>query len=197
MAVSIAINAGGKSSRMGTNKAFVEIAGRPLIEHIIDKLNRLAPPELFLITNEPDSYAHLGLTMYGDVMPDKGSLGGIYSAIYHSHSHHTLVVACDMPFLNPELLRYLISLAGDNVDVVVPRVDQYPQGLHAVYSKNCLQPIKARLEADHLKVIGFYGDVQVRYVDEHEYELFGDAARSFFNINTPEDLLEARRLLER
>jgi molybdopterin-guanine dinucleotide biosynthesis protein A len=180
---------------MGTDKSFVEILGQPLIEHIIGRLSSLGQRETILITNKPGDYAHLGLPMFGDVLPDKGSLGGIYTAIYHSQNPYTLVVACDMPFLNPALLRYMIDLCeGDQYDVIVPRFEGYPQGLHAIYSKNCLEPIRARLDADRLKVIGFYDDVRVSHLDEAEYQPLDPDGLAFRNVNTPDELAEARTL---
>jgi molybdopterin-guanine dinucleotide biosynthesis protein A len=189
--LTVALIAGGKSSRMGTDKSFVELAGKPLIEHLMARVDGLA--KTILITNSPDDYAHLGLPMFGDVIPEKGSLGGIYSAIHHSQSEWTLALACDMPFVSAELLRYMISLRDDSLDVIVPRVEKYPQGLHALYRRTCLEPIRAKIEADRLKVIGFYGDVRVRYLDESEYEKYDPSGKTFFNVNTPEDLQEARQ----
>ncbi len=192
--LTVAINAGGQSSRMGTDKSFVEILGQPLIEHIIERVSDLGQAETILITNRPADYAHLGLPMFGDVLPDKGSLGGIYTALHHSQSPYTLVVACDMPFLNPALLRYMIDLtAGDQYDVIVPRVDGYPQGLHAIYSNACLEPICARLDTNRLKVISFYDDVRVRYLDEPEYQPLDPDGLAFQNVNTPAELEDARR----
>jgi molybdopterin-guanine dinucleotide biosynthesis protein A len=133
--------------------------------------------------------------MVADVIPDKGALGGIYSALYHSHSDYTLAIACDMPFLSPELLRYMASLCTGEYDVIVPRLDGYPQGLHAFYSKACLAPIRRRLETDRLKVIGFYDSVRVRYLDEPEHSRLDPTGLSFHNVNTPDELREAERLL--
>ncbi|RPI95845.1 MAG: molybdenum cofactor guanylyltransferase, partial [Chloroflexi bacterium] len=153
----VAIIAGGQSSRMGTDKSFVPLRGKPLIEHLLDRVGSLGQNETILITNCPDDYAHLGLPMFTDVLPGKGALGGIYTAIHASQSPYTLALACDMPFVNADLLRYMLALTGSGeVDVVVPRVDDYPQGLHAIYGKECLPAIRARLDADRLKVIGFY-----------------------------------------
>lgn len=193
---STVIMAGGKSSRMGTDKSFVKLLGKPMIEHIIERLSDLGQSETILITNRPDDYAHLGLPMHADVIPEKGSLGGIYSAIYHSQYPHTLVVACDMPFVNPALLRYMIGLCDGSYDVIVPRVEEYPEGLHAIYRKACLEAIKKQLDADRLKVIGFYGDVRVRYIDEPEYATFDPKGLSFQNINTPEELEKAQQLAQ-
>ncbi|MCQ3930045.1 MAG: molybdenum cofactor guanylyltransferase [Chloroflexi bacterium] len=194
MSLTLAIMAGGKSSRMGTDKSFVTLLGKPLIEHLLDRLADLGEDERILVTNRPDDYAALGLPMLTDVLPDKGSLGGIYTAITYSQSEYTLVIACDMPFANPALLKYMIGLCDGSYDVIVPRVDNYPEGLHAIYSQACLAPIRKRLDADQLKVMGFYSDVRVRYLDEAEYHSFDPKGLSFFNVNTPQELEEARRL---
>ena len=194
MSLTLAIMAGGKSSRMGTDKSFVTLLGKPLIEHLIDRLADLGEDERILITNRPDDYSALGLPMFPDVLPNKGSLGGIYTAITHSQSDYTLVIACDMPFANLALLKYMVGLCDGSHDVIVPRVDSYPEGLHAIYSRACLAPIRQRLDVDQLKVMGFYGDVRVRYLDEAEYQLFDPKGLSFFNVNTPQELEEARRL---
>jgi molybdenum cofactor guanylyltransferase len=189
MDFTVAIIAGGKSSRMGTNKSFVELHGKPIIEHVISRVAEFGEP--ILITNQPAEYAHLNLPMYGDVLPEKGSLGGIYTALYYSSTPYTLVVACDMPFVNPALLRYMLTLR-EGFDVIVPRVEGYPEGLHAVYSRACLQPIRQKLDQDKLKVIGFYSDTIVRYLDEPEYQPLDPQGLSFFNVNTPEDLQKAQ-----
>ncbi|MBZ0318490.1 MAG: molybdenum cofactor guanylyltransferase [Anaerolineae bacterium] len=194
MSLTLAIMAGGKSSRMGTDKSFVTMLGKPLIEHLLDRLADLGEDERILITNRPNDYATLGLPMFADVLPDKGSLGGIYTAITYSQSEYTLVIACDMPFANPALLKYMMGLCDGTHDVIVPRVDNYPEGLHAIYSQACLAPIRKRLDADQLKVMGFYGDVRVHYLDEAEYQSFDPKGLSFFNVNTPQELEEARRL---
>jgi molybdopterin-guanine dinucleotide biosynthesis protein A len=100
-----------------------------------------------------------------------------------------------MPFVSPALLSYMIELLEvDAYDVIVPRVDGYPEGLHAVYSKNCMPSIRQRLEVNQLKVISFYEDVRVRYLDEPEYRRFDRHGISFKNINTPDELQEAQRL---
>jgi molybdopterin-guanine dinucleotide biosynthesis protein A len=195
----VAVLAGGKSSRMGTDKSFVPLLGRPMIEHVLARLADLGQSETILIVNRPDDYAHLGLPMFGDVIPDKGSLGGIYSAIHYSPSDSTLVLACDMPLVNPPLLRYMIALRdeeGGPYDVIVPRVEDHPQGLHAIYSRSCLEPIRECIGADRLKVIGFYDRMRVRYLDVAEYARFDPQGLSFQNINTPDELRAAQRLVD-
>lgn len=187
--LTVAIQAGGKSSRMGTDKSFVPFRGRPMIATVIDAVAGLGD-ELILITNKPDEYAHLGLPMFGDLYPETGPLGGIYTAVYHATHPHVLTVACDMPWLNRPLLEYMIGLR-QTADIVVPRWEKFPEPLHAIYSKTCLDPIEARLKAQQLKITGFFGQVAVRFVERVEIEQFDEDGRSFANINSPEDLKEA------
>lgn len=192
-AVSAAILAGGQSTRMGTNKAFVRIGGRPIIERIILRLRPLAD-DLVIITNTPETYAYLSLPMFADLLPGKATLGGVYTAISQTQAEHTLIVSCDQPFLNPELLRYIVGLRA-GFDVVIPLDREgYPQSMHALYGKHCLEPIRRRLDADQLKVIGFLSDVHVREVSDEEINRFDPDRYSFFNVNTPEDAAEANRL---
>ena len=195
MSLTVALMAGGKSSRMGTDKSFVSLLGKPMIERIRDRVADLGQDETILIANRPAAdYAHLNLSVFSDVLPGKGALGGIYSAIYRSSSDHTLIVACDMPFVNSALLRYMIGLCDDSTDVVIPTVDNRLQGFHAIYSKACLDPVRARLDTDRLKVIGFHEDVHMRYLDPAEWQPLDPMGLSFFNVNTPEDLAIAHQL---
>jgi molybdenum cofactor guanylyltransferase len=187
--LTVAIMAGGQSSRMGQDKSFVPFQGRPLIEVVRERVAGLGT-ELVVITNKPDEYAHLGLPMYSDVYPNMGPLGGIYTAVYHARHPYTLVVACDMPWLNRDLLDYMIGLRHQ-ADIIVPRWDKFPEPLHAIYSKACLPPILAQLQSGQLKVVRFYGQVQVHFVDRPAIEQFDKDGRSFANLNTPEELSRA------
>ncbi len=184
--VTVAIQAGGKSSRMGTDKSFVLFQGRPLIEVVIERVAGLGA-ETILVTNKPDDYRHLGLPMVGDRYPDLGPLGGIHTAIYHAGQPYILVVACDMPWLNRDLLTYMIGIR-DSADIVVPRWDKFPEPLHAIYSKACLEPIQHNLDAQQLKITGFFGRVSVNFVDRDTISRFDPDGRSFANVNTPDDL---------
>ena len=184
--LTIAIQAGGKSSRMGTDKSFVPFLGRPMIEVVRERVEGLGD-ELIIVTNKPDAYAYLGLPMFGDDYPDTGPLGGIYTAVRHACHTHTLVVACDMPWLNRPLLEYMVGLR-EAADVVVPRWDKFPEPLHAVYSKTCLEPMREKLEAGVLKITAFYGRVSLRFVEREEIARFDPEGRSFVNVNTPDDL---------
>ena len=100
-----------------------------------------------------------------------------------------------MPFVNADLLRFMVSQIDDDTDIVVPRVDGYPQGLHAIYKKTCIKQIAEGLAADRLKIIRFYDQMRVRYLDESDYAPFDTDGSCFTNLNTPAELADAERLL--
>ena len=190
--LSLAILAGGRSSRMGADKSFVRVLGRPLIEDILAQTAGLAD-ETLVVTNRPDDYAYLGVPLFGDVLPDKGALGGLYSALHSATRRHVLCIACDMPFVVRPLLEYLISLRSE-ADAIVPRLAGEAEPFRAVYARDCLGAIRAALDAGRMRVISFFSDVRVRFVEADEIERYDPRHLSFFNVNTPEDLEQARRL---
>jgi molybdopterin-guanine dinucleotide biosynthesis protein A len=192
LTVSGIVLAGGQSSRLGTDKAFVNVNGQPLIEHIVAKLTKLSD-DVIIVTNSPQKYGHLEAKLVGDIYPGRGALGGIYSGLRTATNAYGLVVACDMPFLDLNLLRYMILLARGH-DVVIPRIGELTEPLHAIYSKNCLEPIDRLLAQGGLKIIDFFPAVRVRYVEEGEVDIFDPQHLSFFNINTPSDLEKMRKL---
>jgi molybdenum cofactor guanylyltransferase len=190
--IAVVILAGGRSSRMGEDKSFLPLHGEPVIQHVIRRVKTLGFP-ILLSTNQPEAYQQLNLPMFPDVIPERGSLGGLYSALIHSPAAYTLCVACDMPFLNPDLLRELIALRS-GCDVVVPRIDGRPQGLHAVYSQSCRLSIRRRIERGDLKISQLYADLRTRFVEEDHLRRFDPELRSFVNINTPAEFTRARQL---
>ncbi len=192
--LSIAIQAGGQSSRMGTDKSFVPFHGRPMIEVVLAHVADLGQ-ETFIVTNHPAPYAYLDVPTVSDIYPGNGPLGGMHAALFHAHFPHTLMVACDMPWLERPLLQHLISLRH-RADVIVPRWGKFPEPLHAVYSKTCLSAMAENIQAQKLKIVRFYNQVRVRYVDREEIERLGGNGRSFANINTPQDLSQAQKKAE-
>ncbi len=193
--VTVAILAGGESSRMGTDKSFVELGGKPLIAQVIERACPLGLP-MMIIAKQPECYQVFALPVMMDVLPDRSSLSGLYSAIYHSRSDFTLCVACDMPFLKPELLAYIISLRT-GYDAIVPVVGGHPQGLHALYNKTCLEPMRQQLKQNHLKIRDLYEQVNTRWVDEDELYRYDADLTAFVNVNTPEALRAAELSLHR
>ena len=193
-AITGVILAGGQSSRMGQNKALMPLGGKRLVDRVVETMREVFR-DLLMVTNTPEVYADLGLPMVGDVWPEKGSLGGVYSAIYHVTTPYCLVVACDMPFLNAGIMRYLMTQIVD-YDVIIPDVLDELQTLHAIYSKACLQPIERRLEANRLRIVGFFPDVRVRMVTASELQPYDPELLAFQNLNTPEEFQAAEQRLQ-
>ncbi len=186
--------AGGKSSRLGGNKALEIVGGRSLIQLIIQQL-MLVSEQILIVGSlcRFDLPADCSIEYKDDLYPSNGPLGGIYTGLAASKSLYNLVVACDMPFLNIELLRYMVKLSPD-FDAVVPRVKRI-EPLHAVYSKGCLDGMKTQLENNQLGITRFLNTINVKYVEEAECRRFDSELLSFFNINSEADLAQARRLL--
>jgi len=187
--------AGGKSLRFGKDKALEEIGGRSLIERVIERLSLLGN-EIIVVTSSSDQLPDLRVKRVIDSYPGRGNLVGLYSGLKAVSSSHALVVGCDMPFLNVALLRHLIALST-GFDVVIPRIGDEVEPLHAVYSKNCLAPIEATLGEGKRRIVDFFPAVKVRYIERADIDKFDPQRLSFFNINSEADLVPARTLLER
>ena len=189
-----AILAGGRSTRMGTNKALLEFGGVRIIEGLLSKIRSLFP-EILIIANEQAVYADLGVPVIPDRIPEKGSLGGIYTAVYHSTFPQALCIACDMPLASPAVIAHLRGLAP-GYDVVVPRTAEGYQPLHAVYGKTCLPHMEEMIRADRLKIDRLFPLVRVRTVEEAELRRLDPSLCCFINVNTREELEAAVRLTQ-
>lgn len=190
--------AGGKSLRFGQNKSFVTIGNKSLLEKVVSCLSPVCREIIIVTTGEPtipQFNRSPKLRVVTDFYPGKGPLGGIYTGLKASGTHFNLVVAADMPFLNPELLRYMLSLAN-SYDLVVPRVGKLVEPLHAIYTKSCLSPIERMITNNELRVSQLFPLVRVRYAEAEEIEKFDPHHLSFFNINTEADLAKAREIAE-
>lgn len=185
MSVSAAIMAGGKSKRMGQDKAWIELDGEPLIKRVADVLAQVAD-EVIVVANDP-RYASLGLRVVKDRYPHGGALGGIATGVAAAAHDTVLVAACDMPFLSADLWRLLIGHIGA-ADVVIPRIGGEYETLHALYTKACLPHMARALAENRLRVIAFFDQVRVMAIEEPELRSVDPALRSFTNVNTPEEL---------
>jgi molybdopterin-guanine dinucleotide biosynthesis protein A len=195
MRVTGVIQAGGKSTRMGGKpKSLLELGGRRIIERVLDAVAP-AVADVLIVTNTPELYGFLGVPMVADVYPDHGSLGGIFSGLAAAPGDAAFTVACDMPFLHREVARLVVSRAAEG-DVVIPRVGQQLQTMHAVYGKACLAPIEARLRVGRLKIVGFFDSVRVVEIDEAAVARHRAPDVVFMNVNTPDELAHARALAE-
>jgi molybdopterin-guanine dinucleotide biosynthesis protein A len=189
------ILAGGKSSRLGRSKALQVVGNKSLIQWVIDRVAALSS-ELIIVTAHGEAVPHssgIATKVVADVYPGKGPLVGIYSGLMASSSYHAIVVGCDTPFLNTGLLEHMVQIRT-TFDVVLPRVGDKVEPLCAVYARNCLSPIGSLLERDELSVLRLFDMVNVRYVEEHDIDMFDPDHLSFFNINSENDLETARKL---
>jgi len=192
--LSLAVLAGGKSERMGQDKALKSFLGRPLIERVLERLSGLAE-EVIVTTNRPDRYTFLGLPLYPDLLPDRGPLGGLYSSISAVHLPLMAAVACDMPFASLAIFEYELDLlVRKNLDAVLPRGPRGTEPLHAVYRcETCLPAIRSALAAGESKVISWLPEVKVQYLSPAEIAEIDPLDLAFWNLNTPEAFVEAEQ----
>ncbi|MGB2814566.1 MAG: molybdenum cofactor guanylyltransferase [Dehalococcoidales bacterium] len=196
MEISSIVLAGGKSLRLGHDKVFETVGDQNLLDLVIDRVAPLSR-ETILVTASNNALVksdkYPGLKAVTDIYPGKGPLGGVYTGLITSSSFCNLVVASDMPFLNPALLRHMMEILSD-FDLVVPRVSNLVEPLHAIYTKNCLEPMEHLLKQDKLSIHRLFPMVRTRYLEADEIEPFDPEHLSFFNINTRSDLSKAEEI---
>ncbi|MBI5049106.1 MAG: molybdenum cofactor guanylyltransferase [Deltaproteobacteria bacterium] len=183
------ILAGGKSSRMGFNKAFIDIGGQHIIKRTINLFKELFD-EIILVVNNPADYEQLDIPTVTDIFKGAGSLGGIYTGLFHASSEHSFIAACDMPFLNKEVISRMIQVA-DGSSITVPFIMGRYHPLHAVYSHTCLKPIAEMIKNQDLRITNLFQKVKVKKLDEKNWLFSEQISSSLDNINTREDLNRA------
>ncbi|HSQ77711.1 MAG TPA: molybdenum cofactor guanylyltransferase [Nitrospirota bacterium] len=181
--------AGGENRRMGKDKAFLRVAGMPMIEHVLRAL-RKSVERIIIVTNSPGAYTSYDALVITDACGKRGPLTGIYSGLLHSRDEYNVVVACDMPFLNPRLLSYMTGLAGE-YDAILPKIGDFIEPLHAVYRRELLLVIEDHLKKEQQRIQNIFTGLRVRYITEKEIDRFDPQRRSFINLNTPEEYKEA------
>jgi molybdopterin-guanine dinucleotide biosynthesis protein A len=195
--LTVCIQAGGQSSRMGEDKALKPFLGRPLIQRVVERLAPIAD-EIIVTTNNLDDYRFLNLRLFPDLKPGRGALGGLYTAIA-SASHSTVAVAaCDMPFASAALLEAMSRLlVEDDADVVIPKSDEGYEPIHAIYRRDtCLPAIEAAIAADQWKVIAWFPQVKVRVLNPEEIKRYDPSGLAFWNVNTPEEFSKAEEIAQ-
>jgi molybdopterin-guanine dinucleotide biosynthesis protein A len=195
--ISALILAGGRSSRMGQDKAWLELRGMPLIEHTARRVMSLVDEFLFS-TNQTEHLEPLlrklpiATQVVSDETPNAGPLAGIAAGLGAARFDLVLVLAVDMPFAQLDLLAHMATLAAD-YQAVVPKIpnaisgEALPEPLHAFYRRSCLAPISTHLKAGHYRVVSFLPDVRTRWIPPEEVARFDPDFASFRNLNTPED----------
>ncbi|MEW6408849.1 MAG: molybdenum cofactor guanylyltransferase [Nitrospirota bacterium] len=184
------ILAGGENRRMPTNKAFLEVDGEIIIERTLRIFNELFE-EVIIVTNTPELFIKYRVKLVGDLFNLRGPLTGIFSGLLNARENFCFVVACDMPFINKELVSYMVANRG-NYDAVVPRIGKVVEPLHAIYSRECLHAMEQSLLVSQSprqrSLTEFLDRCNVRFIEEDEIERFDRSKRSFVNLNTPDDL---------
>jgi molybdopterin-guanine dinucleotide biosynthesis protein A len=177
-------------------KAFVKLNNKSLVEWTIESLSQIS--KFIIIVTNLEGYDSFLRTQYGsqvivDILPEKAALGGIFTGVSYASTAYSIVVGCDMPFLNGNLLRYQLSLAK-NYDVVVPKIDDKVEPLHSIYSKTCLPSIEKLLHEQTLSISQLFEMTKTRYITKEEIEQYDPECLSIFNINTKRDLAIARTI---
>lgn len=187
--------AGGGGSRLSSNKGFLTIGGVPIVERVRDAVASLVSETV--LVGPAEQLARGGLRVVTEDRPGAaGPLGGLCAALADANPGDAVVLPWDAPFITTEVLRYLLAVKG-SADAVVPRRGDHIEPLSAVYGRRCLRPAEEALRRGERRVIAFYSEIIVRWVEPHELETFGDWDILFFNVNTPADLARAREMAER
>ncbi len=193
--VSAAILAGGQSRRMGCNKALLKLGPSTLIERVINAAAPLAT-DCMIISSAADAFARFDLSIHPDLRSNLGPIGGLYTALERALSPVVLLLACDLPFVRTEFLRFMLDELKDH-QAVVPRSNEGLQRLCAVYTRSCLPAIERALEGNQLHMNAFHEEVDVRILEPDEWQVFASGDTLFMNINTPEDYKRARAHVQR
>lgn len=193
--LSVVIQSGGESRRMGRDKGLTLFLGQALAGRVAERLRPLAG-EILLTTNRPQEYAFLGLPLFPDLLPGRGALGGLYTALSTAQRTMVAVVACDMPFVNPRLLEaQALRMIDTQADLVIPHTGEGLEPFHAIYRREtCLPHIRAALETEKWRVDAWFSQVKVELFRKEEILRYDPEMRSFWNVNTPEELQAAEKL---
>lgn len=193
--LSVVIQAGGESRRMGQDKGLMPFLGEPLIVRVFNRVTPFAD-ELLVTTNNLDGYRFLGVALFSDVLPGMGALGGLYTALKSAQGDLVAVVACDMPFVSLPILTLAYErLSQTEADVAIPKTALGYEPFHAVYRRDtCLPPIKAAIERGEKRLISWFPSVKISTLDEEELRPLDPLALAFQNINTPDELRQAELL---
>lgn len=193
--LTVVIQAGGESSRMGANKALMPFLGQPLIARVLERVRPLAD-EILVTTNQREGFEFLGQPLIADILPGNGALGGLYTALHAASQPLVAVIACDMPFASRDLLAFQRDLLlREGADVVLPASKQGYEPLHAIYRKEtCLPAVESALRQGHRRMIAWFPEVIVRVLTEGEIQTQDPSGRAFLNVNTPDELHQAENL---
>jgi len=192
--VPIAILAGGKSRRMGRDKAFVELAGAPMIQWVISAVAQCSARAL-IISNEPGKYSQFGLPVYPDVIPGMGPLSGLHTAFTVTGADRVMIAPCDSPFMSPDVIKFILNYPDGGADAVIPFVDGREQGMLAVYSRGAVDRFEERIASASMMFDEFRLSLNRIFISENELRAVEPDLRTFLNVNTPSDFQSTATLL--
>ncbi len=193
--LTVVIQAGGESRRMGSDKALVPFLGHTLIERVYQRVQEVAT-EVVITTNNPEMLQGLGVRLVIDRLPGRGALGGLFTALDVAVNPNVAVVACDMPFVSVGLLSHQLELlASEKCDAVIPKTSDGNEPFHGVYRRGtCLKAVERALQADNWRVDSWFGSVSVVYVSPEVIRRYDPHQVAFWNVNTPDELHRAEEL---
>jgi molybdopterin-guanine dinucleotide biosynthesis protein A len=180
---------------MGQDKALIPFLGKPLILRVISRVAHLAD-ELLVTTNRSENFQFLEFPLVPDLIPGRGALGGLYTALSAARHDRVAVVACDMPFVSARLLAAELELLlATQCDAVIPQTAEGTEPFHAVYRRaSCLPAIEAALTAGNWRVNAWFPQAKIRFLSPQEIEPYDPQQLAFWNINTPEELRQAEEI---
>ncbi|MGD2157926.1 MAG: molybdenum cofactor guanylyltransferase [Anaerolineales bacterium] len=189
---SIAIQAGGESERMGQDKALMPFLGEPLIQRVYQRMAPIAD-EILVTTNNPKDYEFLNVSLHRDTIPNRGALGGLYTALQAASYPIVGVVACDMPFASPELLQAMRdTMQNSELDLFIPQTEVGLEPFHAVYRREtCLAAVKRAIDNDQWRLISWHHEVAVKVFPLEKVVRYDPEGLAFWNLNTPNEFREA------
>ena len=191
------ILAGGESKRLNSvEKSNLLVGDKRIIERMMTVYEKLFS-EIILVSNHPTTYLEWDAIVVKDIYTKRSSLTGIHSGLFYTKTDHAFIAACDTPFLKMDLVKTILQHIDSSADIVIPRTDVGIEPLCAVYSRRCLQTIQGALEQNNLKIRSFFSKLRVKEIPETVLRTMDPDLVSFFNINTPDDLEQANRMINK
>ena len=188
--------AGGKSRRMGKDKRILMISGKSLFTHALHVLESVFSEIIIVVDTISSVVSGMNHQIVTDLIPDKGSAGGLYTGLTYASNSQVFAVACDMPFLNPAVIKKICDMSGSS-DVTMVKLSNGLHPMHSVYSKGCLPVLRRMIEADQLRIqdLLLQQDLKTTILGQEVVQEVDPQFNSFLNVNTPADLEVAERLI--
>lgn len=190
--ITVVLQAGGASTRMGKDKAFLSFLGVPLINRLMDRFQQLSV-EMLIISNNPTAFQDIDLPIFEDIRPGRGALGGLLTALTAASTPLVGLVAVDMPFASPELIEYMVDqLLESSWDGIIPSTHYGLEPLHAVYRKeSCLPLVKQAIDQDLWQMKAWHHQANLNILDPEKTLEISGSEHTFLNLNTPEEFRAA------